>query len=258
MAETNPWFPYAYPAGNYVSSFNRRTLSSELLLETVQRSNPEVVRRIVGLQLFIFETYGLRMGWGTGWRVQTANPDGSALPGHAKPGNSWHEGIPIASKANAFAVDTVGCDGNGVPRHGDVWTLQERHCEGFGLVSFLYLEDRPHLQATDIPRSRSFRNTLASLPVWPLPKWALPARYDLDCIDRNDPLAAPPPDEEDDDMPKPMLITDGTSVYATDGTSISGVGGPTILAKAIELGLFANSEPILVPREEIDATLRTE
>lgn len=246
MTETNPWFPYSYPAANYVSSFNRRTLSQELLLETVQRSNVEVVRRIVGLQLFIYDTYSLRLGWGTGWRVQKPNQ-----PGHAQPGNSWHEGIPLASKTNAFAVDTVGCDDNGTPRHGDVWTLQEKHCEAFGLVSFRYLDDRPHLQAIDIPRARQFRNTLASLPVWPLPVRAIPARYDLNRIDHENPLAEPPDDE--DDMPKALLITDGASVFAWNGVSLSGVTSPDIQAAGFAAGLFFNAEPVQFPKADVDA-----
>jgi hypothetical protein len=217
MTDTNPWFPYSYPTAGYVKLFNRRTLAEELKLETVQRSNPEVVRRVVGLQLYIYDTYGLRLGWGTGWRVQP-----TAAPGHAAPGNSWHEGTPLASKTNAFAVDTVGCDNAGTPRHGDVWTLQETHCAGFGLVSFRYLNDRPHLQATDIPRARSFRNSLASLPVWPLPVWPLPAQYDINRINHGNPLepthsSLPDTSGDDDDMAKPILVrTDDGQMYATN------------------------------------------
>lgn len=250
VTELNPWFPYAYPAA-YTKTFNRRTLAQELLLETVKRSNPEVVRRNVGLQLLIYDTYGLRLGWGTGWRIQLPNQ-----PGHAQPGNSWHEGIPLAAKTNAFAVDTVGCDGNGTPRHGDVWTLQEKHCEAFGLVSFRYLDDRPHLQAIDIPRSRSFRNSLSQLPVWPLPKWSIPARYDLDKIDVNNPLSHNDPPEEDDDMPKALLISDGSSVFAWNGVSLSGVTSTDIMQAGIEAGLFANNTPIDFPKPDVDA-LRT-
>jgi Putative peptidoglycan binding domain len=190
MTETNPWFPYFY-AASYTSAFNRRTVAQELQLSTFIRTATEVRRDFVALQLFIFEKYGVRLGIGTAWRVQP--PAGT--PNHADPGNSWHEGIPVSSGVNAMAIDTVACDSNGTPDHDHGWMLQERHAAEFGFISFLYLNDRPHIQSLYIPRSREFRTSTSQLPRWPLPHIPLNPRYDIERIDLNNPLggAAPVP-----------------------------------------------------------------
>lgn len=227
VSDTNPWFPYAYPA-SYTAPFNQRTLSQENLLATVARLNSDVRRNFYALQLFVWETYGLKMGVGTGWRVQPANK-----PGHAAPGNSWHEGIPVEAKVNAFAIDTVGCDANGVPCHGDVWTLQERHGPQFGFVSFLYLDDRPHIQSLYIPRSRSFRNAISQLPTYPLPHQPIDQRYDVDYFDIDNPLAAadgPPV------VVEPPVIVDPPPVYPSDPPLTGGTYTVDATRSNVQLG----------------------
>lgn len=184
---------------------------------------------------------------GVGGRHRLVQP---VLPGHAPPGMSFHElqlfndGVRLA-----MAVDLVKPDGPDGNHDHDSMTVADAPQQGSPEAKVwgvhINTNETWHMQAIEVD---GFQSWVAAGRKHPKPNYPIPPYGVLDAGNS----------QEDDDMPKPMLITDGVSVYATDGTSISGVGGDTILANAIALGLFANSVPILVPREEIDATLRTE
>lgn len=189
---SNPLFPFGY-AGQ------AKTIYESWATSTVARLNSEARRRFTALQLHLLEHEGVLLGYGTGWRVQ---PPG--LPGHASPGNSWHEGVPVSSKVNAIAIDTVG-----LPTHEKAWAAMERWLPHFGLVSFMSPAipgnvnytgvpyhgnwDRPHVQLVDEPYGRSFATSFPR----PIAHWLIDPRYDVDFIVdlQNDPLvgAVPPP-----------------------------------------------------------------
>lgn len=120
------------------------------------RLHPEMRRRFKALVEHL-ATRGVVLGVGTGWRVQPANK-----PGFASPGNSWHEGVPVESKANALAIDTVPASS---------WDAMEAELARFGLRSFRHVNNEPwHIQLIEIPAGRKYATTLPPIKTWNLPQ----------------------------------------------------------------------------------------
>lgn len=117
--------------------------------------HPEMRRRFQALTEYL-ASQGVVFGIGTGWRVQPENK-----PGFASPGNSWHEGVPVSSRANALAIDTVPSSS---------WPAMERELARFGLRSFKNVNNEPwHIQLIEIPASRRYATSLPPIKVWDLP-----------------------------------------------------------------------------------------
>jgi peptidoglycan hydrolase-like protein with peptidoglycan-binding domain len=154
-----------YPTG-YGTPVPQRTMAQNEARGTVAKLHPEMWRRFKAL-MEAAATAGVGVGVGTGWRVQPVNPDGTAKPGFALPGNSNHEGFPADGvTGGAVAIDAVG---------DLAW--MEKNLARFGLRSF----NRPstwgyggndeawHVQPVEIPASRNKRKTPWTLPTWNLP-----------------------------------------------------------------------------------------
>ena len=133
-----------------------RVTEAELMTkETFNRLHPELQRRFLALAKFL-ASIGIDLGVGTGWRIQ---PTG--LPGFADPGNSWHEGVPVVSKMNALAIDTVPASS---------WAKMEPHLASFGLRSFKNVNSEPwHIQLIEIPTGRNFATSLPPINHFNLP-----------------------------------------------------------------------------------------
>lgn len=219
---TNPAFPIYY--GNVTA-----TLRQELNYETVARLNSEVRRRFVALQLFVYDTYGVLLGVGTGWRIQPANQ-----PNHASPGNSNHEGFPVPAKVGAIAIDVVG-----KPTHEAGWNVMEHHLRQFGFTSFVIPSipanynytgvaykgswDRPHIQPYEVPYSRNWRTQ-----PWVLQPWDIPQQYDINFINIDDPIGGTPPPPVDPVPPPVNPPVDPSGVFRVDGfrsTVVQGTQG---------------------------------
>lgn len=118
---------------------------------TFNRLHPEVQERFLAMSKFL-ASIGVPLGVGTGWRVQPANK-----PGFASPGNSWHEGVPVSSQANALAIDAVPASS---------FDAMEMHCHKFGFRTFRHVNNEPwHIQPTEIPASRRWATTLPHLEI---------------------------------------------------------------------------------------------
>jgi len=137
--------------------------------KTVRLLHPEVWRRFRALMVYA-RSQGVQLGVGTGWRIQPVNPDGTAKPGFALPGNSNHEGFPAdGESAGAIAIDTV-------PEVS--WPWMEKHLAAYGLRSFRipsswgYSGRREdwHVQAIEAPASRNWRTEPWVLPTFNLPE----------------------------------------------------------------------------------------
>jgi hypothetical protein len=167
-------FPFGYsgdPAGTGVYL----TWSQMMTRITVNKLHPEVLRRVRAFFEYA-SSEGVPLGVGTGWRIQPNPPP----PGFAKPGNSWHESVPVSpSSATALAIDTV-------PASSWAWMEQPfRHdtrvtnCAAFGLRTFRLVGSEPwHIQPKEIPTSRRFATVLPPLAVWPLPDVGVPVPPD--------------------------------------------------------------------------------
>jgi hypothetical protein len=118
---------------------------------TWQRLHPEMRRRAKALIQHL-AAKGTPLGVGTGWRVQ---PTGKA--GFASPGNSWHEGVPVESRANALAIDFVPTSS---------FNAMEMEMHKFGLRSFRHVNNEPwHGQPAEIPASRRRATTLPTIHI---------------------------------------------------------------------------------------------
>jgi hypothetical protein len=125
---------------------------------TVKNLHPEVQRRLKAM-IEAAHALGVPLGVGTGWRVQPDPPP----PGFAKPGNSWHESVPVApTSSTALGIDTVPSVS---------WQWMEEHCGKFGFRTFRYVGNEPwHIQPTEISASRRYATELPPLYTWPLPE----------------------------------------------------------------------------------------
>lgn len=141
-------YPYGYGS--------QRVTEAQLKQKTTfSRLHPEMQRRFIALMRHM-KKKGVDLGVGTGWRVQPTNK-----PGFAAPGNSWHEGVPVSSKANALAIDTVPASS---------WNAMEVELSKFGLRSFRHVNNEPwHIQLYEIPASRRWATTLPTIRNFPLP-----------------------------------------------------------------------------------------
>lgn len=150
-----PSWPMPYGYGDVIVT------PQELMTKnTFNRLHPEMRRRFLALSYYLY-TIGVPLGVGTGWRIQPPNK-----PGFAEPGNSWHEGVPVASLANALAIDTVPASS---------WAKMEPVLARFGLRSFRSVNNEPwHIQPIEIPTSRRYATTLPPLRTWTLPDIADP------------------------------------------------------------------------------------
>jgi hypothetical protein len=122
---------------------------------TVAKMHPEFRRRVFALMQY-GESQGVKLGIGTGWRIQ---PEGKA--GFASPGNSNHEGFPCKGGADAVAADMV-------PAPSMKW--MNANAGRFGLKTFANVNSEPwHLQPIEIPNSRKRRSDPWSLEPFDLP-----------------------------------------------------------------------------------------
>lgn len=141
--------PYGYTGKVWLTE-------AELKLKaTFKNCHPELQRRFLACAKYLW-AIGVPLGVGTGWRVQPADN----RPGFAKPGNSWHEGVPVESGQNALAIDTVPAES---------WNAMEPILARFGLRSFRTVNKEPwHVQLIEIPASRSYATTLPPIKHWDL------------------------------------------------------------------------------------------
>ena len=136
------------------------TLDQLMTKATVVRMHPEFRRRLFALMQYA-ESQGVRLGIGTGWRVQ---PVGK--PGFAAPGNSNHEGFPCDGGVDAVAADMV-------PAPSMKW--MNANAGRFGLKTFANVNNEPwHLQPIEIPNSRKRR-----ADPWPLEPFELPGEQPI-------------------------------------------------------------------------------
>lgn len=185
----NPLFPQGYDLDpdtphQYDEIGSRKTIKDQLKRPTVANLDYEIQRRFVGVQLDLYENYGVFLGPGTGQR--NSNPEVAT-------GSSWHQPIPYDGKnqKGARAIDTVG-----LPTHYDAWKKMQLVLNKYGFASFQkgtnqfnytgrpanVKDDPPHIQAFEDPYSRP------RVGIKPLQKWSINPRYDLDLINLNDPL----------------------------------------------------------------------
>lgn len=137
----------------YGSWYTRLTWEQLAQKQTWAKLDPEFRRRFKAM-VDEATRQGVRLGVGTGWRIQPNPPP----PGFAKPGNSNHEGF---MDDEAVAIDTVPSES---------WTWMEANCQRFGLRTFRDVNNEPwHVQPNDIPASRNWR----TLP-WDLARITLP------------------------------------------------------------------------------------
>jgi hypothetical protein len=157
-------FPYGY-------SGSMKTMAQLEAMDTVKKLNPEFWRRFKALMQAAL-AQKIKLGVGTGWRVQPVNPDGTPKPGFALPGNSNHEGFPADGKTGgAVAIDAV---------LGEAFPWMEKNCKAYGLRTFLqpsssgYLgTNEPwHVQPAEIPASRRNRKEPWVLKTFQLPNAA--------------------------------------------------------------------------------------
>ena len=136
-------------------------------MTTWNRCNSEFRRRFKAMSIAAAKA-GVKLGVGTGWRVQPNPPP----PGFAPPGFSNHEGFPADGvHGGAVAIDTV-------PESG--WDWMEEHCAEYGLRTFKDVNDEPwHAQPSDIPAGRKGPNE----PPWDLAVWDLPEEEDMPLTD---------------------------------------------------------------------------
>jgi hypothetical protein len=156
------WTPMAASEGDaypYAYDGSTRTMAQLEASKTVSKLHPEMWRRAKALMVKA-KAEGVPLGVGTGWRIQPVNPDGTAKPGFALPGNSNHEGFPADGVAGgAVAIDAVG---------DLAW--MESHLKEYGLRSFINVNDEPwHVQPAEIPASRNRRVEPWVLETFPLP-----------------------------------------------------------------------------------------
>jgi peptidoglycan hydrolase-like protein with peptidoglycan-binding domain len=153
-------YPYGY-AGNPQGMGTLLTWDQMMTKKTCYYLHPEVLRRFHAL-IEYGASLAVPLGVGTGWRVQPTNPDGSAKPGFASPGNSWHESCPVSPQsASAFAIDTV-------PNIS--WDWMESNCGKYGFRTFRYVDNEPwHIQPVEISTSRKYATVPPGLPTWKLP-----------------------------------------------------------------------------------------
>ena len=162
-------YPYAYGS-------TMLTMEQMEAKTTVKKLNPEFWRRYKALIEFA-ASCGVKLGVGTGWRVQP-NPPPS---GFAPPGNSNHEGFPADGvTGGAVAIDTVPSAS---------WAWMEMHLKAYGLRSFKYINNEPwHIQPAEIPAGRSYRKE-----PWKLATFALPTQPSTP----KPPTTTPPPTTTD-------------------------------------------------------------
>lgn len=190
-------YPYGYKVdGNGVQGMGTLLTVEQMEMKTtVAKLHPEFWRRYKALMQYAL-TKGYYLGVGTGWRVQPVNPDGSAKPGFALPGNSNHEGFPAdGTSGGAVAIDTVCAPS---------WTFMETNLPAYGLRSFKYIGNEPwHIQPAEIPASRRYRTE-----PWVLKTFQLP---NAEPVPPKEVLATPPgsPSFKEGATDKSTVITPG-------------------------------------------------
>lgn len=174
---------------------------------TVAKLHPEHRRRVVAVLLYAYDV-GVPGGIGTGWRSPTQQ---AGTVGGAAVWSSWHQGESPKNDTNALAVDTVP---NGLQH----WSVAIPGRLGmFGLVAFKSSTDSRywnhqgrsyvgtqefwHWQPWEINYGRS-----RYLGPTDLMRWSIPARYDIDVVDLDDPFGTgdvdPPPPVD----PPPVVV----------------------------------------------------
>jgi hypothetical protein len=186
-------FPYGYkrpPDGGPQGMGTMLTWDEMMTKSTVKYLHPEIQRRLKAM-IEAAHALGVPLGVGTGWRVQPDPPP----PGFAKPGNSWHESVPVApTSSTALGIDTVPSVS---------WQWMEEHCGKFGFRTFRYVGNEPwHIQPTEISASRRYATELPPLYTWPLPELPQPT---------------PTPPEPTPIPPEPTPTPPSTGVFRVDG-----------------------------------------
>src|SRR4051794_24196376 len=100
-------FPFGYtPDERGVQGLGRMLTVEQLeRQDTWTKLHPEVKRRLMALMEAAAATEGVALGIGTGWRSSAEQQAGFERDpkGHARPGNSNHEGFPGAGNGDQDA-----------------------------------------------------------------------------------------------------------------------------------------------------------
>jgi hypothetical protein len=170
-------FPFGYRRnGDGVPGLGEMLTFEQLEQQPTWRNmHPEFRRRVAALMVAAAAEQ-IPLGIGTGWRSYAMQLAGYRRDpvGHARPGNSNHEGFPGNGNGDrdAVAADMVPAV---------AWPWMEANCARFGLRTFRDVNSEPwHIQPLEIPAGRRGRTVR-----WDLGPWALPTPND-----------APPPSVE--------------------------------------------------------------
>lgn len=201
----------------YGYSGTQLSLKQLMTKGTVFRLHPEFRRRVFAAMLWAADQ-GINVGIGTGWRSpsQQANTSGGASVW-----NSWHEGESVSNDVNALAVDTV-------PTSAQHWFVADpQRLKQFGLIAFITStnpaywntqnrsyqgkQEYWHWQPYEIGYGRGYYKGGIKLPKWPIP-----AQYDVDVVGLEgglppvDPIPGPtqdPPPPPPVVAPPPVVVT---------------------------------------------------
>jgi Putative peptidoglycan binding domain/D-alanyl-D-alanine carboxypeptidase len=166
-------FPFGYTPDDHGVQGLGRMLTVEQLeqRDTWLKLHPEFKRRLIAM-MHAAADEGVALGIGTGWRSFAEQQAGHERDpkGHARPGNSNHEGFPGAGNGDrdAVAADMVP---------NIAWNWMQQRCARFGLRTFKDINTEPwHVQPVEIPASRQRRTERWELDPWPMPNVAPPPR----------------------------------------------------------------------------------
>jgi peptidoglycan hydrolase-like protein with peptidoglycan-binding domain len=159
-------FPFGYVRDDDgVSGLGQRLTFAQLEQQPTWRNlHPEFRRRVAALMMAA-AAQQVPLGIGTGWRSHDTQLAGYRRDprGHARPGNSNHEGFPGNGNGDrdAVAADMVPAGS---------WAWMGANCATFGLRTFHDINNEPwHIQPVEIPAGRGRRVLRWDLAPWPLP-----------------------------------------------------------------------------------------
>ncbi len=166
LLEATTEFPFGYARDDHgVSGLGQMLTFAQLEEQPTWRNlHPEFRRRVAALMVAAAAVQ-VPLGVGTGWRSHATQLAGYRRDpkGHARPGNSNHEGFPGNGNGDR---DAVAADM--VPSAS--WAWMEANCARFGLRTFRDVNNEPwHIQPVEIPATRGRR-----VPPWDLAPWPLP------------------------------------------------------------------------------------
>ncbi len=166
VLEATATFPFGYASDDHgVAGLGRMVTLAELDGQPTWRHlHPEFRRRVAALMVAAAGDQ-VPLGIGTGWRSYATQLAGYRRDprGHARPGNSNHEGFPGGGNGDrdAVAADMVPAGS---------WAWMDANCARFGLRTFRHVGDEPwHVQPVEIPAGRNRRVLRWELASWPIP-----------------------------------------------------------------------------------------